>query len=239
MLDPVRAACVRAIDHIIATILDGPPGQELQWVPQLTPNLSEMTKSLGYVNIPLEFDVEEVNGWQQYGAKVSHPHGGGSTVLLYRTKLAGKPGDPVREHLERSEYHIEPVQRESIVRMLRAWRRELESPLVLNSDPLDNSGSSAEPLTDRLTNIANSLTDRQRTILRELFGEKAFNRDSLLRTNEIARLCSGPQAHPNAFKQPLAELAMTGLTESRTGRGGGIWLSPLGKEVAAHLSGAS
>jgi DNA-binding IscR family transcriptional regulator len=53
---------------------------------------------------------------------------------------------------------------------------------------------------------------------------------------EIAPRALGPQADANALKLVLAELRARGLTQAKTGRGGGCWLTDKGRRRAERLA---
>lgn len=77
----------------------------------------------------------------------------------------------------------------------------------------------------------NALTDRQRDCMRALLKLGAFNADSRWRCQDIAVKAEGRDANVNGFKEPLSDLVLRGLAQSRTGREGGYWLTACGHKL--------
>jgi len=82
----------------------------------------------------------------------------------------------------------------------------------------------------------NRLTDRQRDCLHVLAEAKAFDVDSRLRADDIARKAEGRAANVDGFKVPLSELVIRGLIKSKVGREGGYWLTVEGRNLVAKNS---
>lgn len=79
----------------------------------------------------------------------------------------------------------------------------------------------------------NALTDRQRNCMRALLEFRAVDADSRQDAGDIAVKAEGRGANVNGFKEPLSDLVLRGLAESKTGRKGGYWLTRYGHELLA------
>jgi hypothetical protein len=79
------------------------------------------------------------------------------------------------------------------------------------------------------------LSHRQYDILKALYQLKAFTSDSRQTTATIACEAEGKHVNPESFKVPLAQLRYRTLVESKSGRGGGIWLTPAGKVLIRRV----
>jgi DNA-binding IscR family transcriptional regulator len=65
----------------------------------------------------------------------------------------------------------------------------------------------------------------------------AFNADSRAKTDEIADRLNLDSAQ---LKEPIAELVkVEKLLESKTGRGGGVWLTDMGKSTSKNSGNGS
>lgn len=241
MPDPLRARATIVINHLIGMIEDGEPGRELTGVVPLVGELKTLCTQMGYKLSPMHLHIEERDGWMLRLCDTCDPWGGGgSHTLLSKFKLAGQTGDKVREHLERMDYPIRPDNKQSMLRMLSTWRREFEHPLKRqeHEEPPARSADDARLIAENsLTPSVNRLTDRQRGILLTLLEQMAFDRDSRMRTEDIARAAEGPDAKAGGFKRPVADLALFGFTASVDGREGGVWLTDHGRAVAERLKG--
>ena len=78
-----------------------------------------------------------------------------------------------------------------------------------------------------------ALTDRQRNCLRALLEVRAFDADSRKRGQDIAVKAEGRDANANGFKDPLRNLVLRGLVQSKIGGAGGYWLTRRGRELLA------
>ena len=76
----------------------------------------------------------------------------------------------------------------------------------------------------------NDLSDRQRNCLQALAEQGAVDAEHRKSATEIAKL-AGAFNDVDSYKKPLADLSRRSLTFARCGRGGGYWLTPLGKQV--------
>lgn len=141
--DAVRVRCLRLIDQLIASIEEGKPGSELSSVRPLVWSLEEALRELDYERIPIQFELEERNGWCEEGFNLRYPWGGLQAVFLRKFRLHGKQGDQVRENDQSTENPISPDLKAEILRVLRAWRREIAGEIDAGAAP-----SGAQP-TDR------------------------------------------------------------------------------------------
>jgi hypothetical protein len=80
------------------------------------------------------------------------------------------------------------------------------------------------------------LSGRQEVVLQALLEMKAFDSDSRESTPRIAKAAEGEQADPNSFKEPISDLVTKKLVKTKSGRGGGCWLTPLGRVRAEKLA---
>ncbi len=87
----------------------------------------------------------------------------------------------------------------------------------------------------QLRNANDAITDRQRYILQALHNNKAFDREYLMTTADIAKEAEGPEANPENFKEPMSDLSYQGLIETKTGRSGGVWLTEEGIKLTEHI----
>jgi hypothetical protein len=79
------------------------------------------------------------------------------------------------------------------------------------------------------------LSDKQYLILQSMMELKARSADTRQNADSIAKSCDGKHASASAFKPLLSDLTKRKLTESKTGSGGGSWLTPHGVVVANRL----
>ncbi len=79
------------------------------------------------------------------------------------------------------------------------------------------------------------LSDRAQIILVAMLEMDAFDSDSRRSTEEIAAKGLGGHADANAHKGVMAELKTCQLVESKTGRGGGCWLTAAGRARTEKL----
>ncbi len=110
-------------------------------------------------------------------------------------------------------------------------RRQRDKAAATDGDRPEKLGDDRGKRPDASPEIWNSLTERQRNCLQALYESKAFDADSCLRASEIAVKVDGRGAGSESFKKPLSDLAMRELVASKTGRGGGSWLTAEGQEL--------
>lgn len=79
------------------------------------------------------------------------------------------------------------------------------------------------------------LSDRAQFVLVAMLQLGAIDSDKRRPTEEIAAKALGDQADANALKAVMSELNTRGLIDSKTGRGGGCWLTDKGRVRAAKL----
>ncbi len=79
------------------------------------------------------------------------------------------------------------------------------------------------------------LSEKQYLILETMKELDAMSADSRRTAVDIAKACDGKKADVNVFKPLLSDLTKRGLTKSKTGSGGGSWLTPKGIDVANSL----
>ena len=81
-----------------------------------------------------------------------------------------------------------------------------------------------------------ALSDKQYLILQTMLELNALSADTRKTADEIAKAADGKQADLNVFKPLLSDLTKKHkLTESKTGSGGGSWLTPLGIAVTNRV----
>lgn len=236
--DPDKSECLRTLDLLAAAIEDGEPGREIDGIRPLVWKLAGFIRNFGYERVPIQFDHEERDGWWTDGYQTVDPWGGHDhSVFLAKYKLTGAAGDQLREKLEEIRHSPFPEQIETVLRNLRAWRREIVSRPSADAVPgtLSNGGSADKPKLDVVA-ASNSLGDRQRGILLTLFQRHAFDRNTRMLTEQIAKLMEGPDAKPTGYKQPVADLSFHGYVESARGRDGGIWLTDEGRDLGRYLA---
>lgn len=81
-----------------------------------------------------------------------------------------------------------------------------------------------------------ALSERQYQILMALSEMKALSPDRRAATNELAKRAEGPSSPGENLKKAIADLVAKGYTGSKTGRGGGVWLTEKGAELAIQLT---
>ena len=79
------------------------------------------------------------------------------------------------------------------------------------------------------------LGERAQLVLTVLLEKEAFDSDHRQTTEDIAVAAVGPDADPNQFKEVIASLRKAGYVGTREGRGGGCWLTELGRQRAEKL----
>ena len=122
------------------------------------------------------------------------------------------------------------------------WRGLLPKPVpltpIMNRVPAGSSSvnsAAVVPADDEHATIARGLSDNARSVLRFLLDNDAVDLAQRYPKGDIADELGLPRDAVRVVRRRLAKLAR-GLIESKDGRGGGIWLSPAGKKVAAQIS---
>jgi len=108
--------------------------------------------------------------------------------------------------------------------------RGLRKMAELRNEPQHLQTVATRPLVDEL-----ALTDRQYAVLDALFDMKSFTPDQKMSTDEIAAKAGDRGPDPAGFKEPIADLGRHGLVKTKTGRGGGCWLSRDGRRFTEQL----
>lgn len=79
------------------------------------------------------------------------------------------------------------------------------------------------------------LSDRARDVLIAMLELGAVDSDSRKSTEEIAIRALGSHADANSLKSVMSELSTRRLIKTKTGRGGGGWLTPKGRSRVEKL----
>jgi len=87
------------------------------------------------------------------------------------------------------------------------------------------------PDQDRLAGIVRRLSNNSRSMLRLLLLHEAFCHASLVTLQYVAEELEISADAVRAANRAIREVSLS-LLESKTGRGGGVWLTPTGKAVA-------
>ena len=99
-------------------------------------------------------------------------------------------------------------------------------------------GASETPKLDAIAKVVEvpPLSEKQYLILETMWEFQALSADTRKTADEIAIRCDGKDADVNVFKPLLSDLTRNHkLTRSKTGRGGGSWLTEMGVEVAKRV----
>lgn len=91
-------------------------------------------------------------------------------------------------------------------------------------------------ITDTLTVAIPRLSPRQFDCLEALRGLGATNADKKATTGDVALHAEGKTAEPVNFKEPIASLKRQGLVHTQEGRGGGVYLTEIGLQVAERAA---
>lgn len=102
--------------------------------------------------------------------------------------------------------------------------KAVAKPLALQISEMFGAPPSEEPLSERA-----------RLVLVAMLELDAFDSDRRRPTDEIAVKALGTDTDPNALKSVMAELKTRRLINSKTGRGGGCWLTDNGRQRAEKL----
>lgn len=125
----------------------------------------------------------------------------------------------------------------------RVFRRRSE-PIILyrmTGGALSRTKAVAKPLALQISEIFGTptneepLSERARLVLVAMLELDALDSDRRQPTEEVAVKALGAGADPNALKSVMAELNTRGLINSKTGRGGGCWLTENGRQRAEKL----
>jgi hypothetical protein len=97
-----------------------------------------------------------------------------------------------------------------------------------------NEGKPAKTKQKNTSKSADKLSDRQLDIIGFLWEKKAINVGSRQQTREIADVILGKNLGADGLKRPISDLKRLGLIDTKTGSGGGCWLSPQGIALASN-----
>lgn len=86
--------------------------------------------------------------------------------------------------------------------------------------------------TGPITSEEEDLPERHRLILQAMLELRAVDAASRQTADDVVRKAGGRGADADQFKHPFAELVRLKMLESQTGRRGGYWLSPYGRQQA-------
>lgn len=78
------------------------------------------------------------------------------------------------------------------------------------------------------SDLVDSLTAREQEVLEALVAAGATSEDTLISRAHIAKAASGSSA--SNYGQPIANLSRKRLVQTKTGRRGGTWITPVGQE---------
>lgn len=127
---------------------------------------------------------------------------------------------------------------------LRQWNVNLEKngdleycPDVTRADtkapPASQAGS---PHQGVAAFVDDPISERAQLVLVAMLELEAFDSDRRQSTEVIACAALGEAADANALKAVMADLKTRHLVKSKTGRGGGCWLTNKGRARAEKLS---
>lgn len=111
----------------------------------------------------------------------------------------------------------------------------------LTEQALSRTKASAKPLAIQISELfgvppsEDPLTDRAQLVLIAMLELDAVDSDRRRSTEDIAIKALGNDADPNALKVVMADLKTRRLIDSKTGRGGGCWLTDAGIARAQKL----
>jgi len=72
-------------------------------------------------------------------------------------------------------------------------------------------------------------------VIQFLHQQRAFDKSSLCRTEDIAAGMTGRSNDQNSYKHAVAKLSSKGIVQTATGRRGGVWLTDKGEHLAADI----
>ena len=135
--------------------------------------------------------------------------------------------------------HIDNFAAASIfaVDVLMNWLDELEAE-PQPAAGVTGEAKQVEVAAEQITIIEQvpTLSDKQYLILEWMLSNGSISSENRTNNKEISLGVDGNLASEQAFKVPLAELRKTHeLIDSKTGRGGGCWLTPKGIAIAKML----
>lgn len=135
---------------------------------------------------------------------------------------------------------IEKNNEEEAARLAQAERLEAIRERAIASaapppQPVIRNAATPVPAIDPRPEVAEpSLSILQQNILMAMVGLSAFDSDSR-RTIPVIAKATAPKQSGSSFSGPIADLAFKKLVSTREGRGGGCWLTELGKIRAEKI----
>ena len=114
----------------------------------------------------------------------------------------------------------------------------------MTTEALNRTRASAKPRAEQLSELLGvpsgevQLSERAQCVLSAMLELDAVDSDRRRSTEAIAEKALGRGADPNALKNVMAELKTRNLIDSKTGRGGGCWLTVSGQMRAEKLRSA-
>lgn len=162
-----------------------------------------------------EDDVQQAVAWYAAGRT---PY-----VLLVPTRRRVTP--EVERLVRHSSGHLVVLAEAILADGDRRWMAAAEARVAVRHHLETVANCSDEPLSERAQLVL--------AAMREL---DAVDSDRRRPVEEIAPRALGPEADANALKLVLAELRAKGMARSKTGRGGGFWLTDKGRRRAERLA---
>jgi len=115
------------------------------------------------------------------------------------------------------------------------WRSELIVVYRMTGPALARPRPDAPEAKSEMASGDEPLSERAQFVLVAMLELGAIDSDSRSSTDEIVVKALGDQANPNSVKIVMSELNTRRLIDSKTGRGGGCWLTEKGCVRAAKL----
>jgi len=162
-----------------------------------------------------EGDLERAVAW--------HAAGRSPYVLLLPTHRRLTP--EVERLVRQSSGHLVVLAEAIVSDGGKRWTAAAEARVAVRHHLETVANCSDEPLSERAQLVL--------AAMREL---DAVDSDRRRPVEEIAPRALGPEADANALKLVLAELRAKGMARSKTGRGGGFWLTDKGRRRAERLA---
>lgn len=162
-----------------------------------------------------EGDLEQAVAW--------HAAGYSPYVLLLPTRRRVTP--EVERLVRHSSGHLVVLAEAILADGDRRWMAAAEAQVAIKRHLETAAACPDEPLSERA-----------QLVLAAMLELNAVDSDRRRPVEEIAPRALGPEADANALKLVLAELRGKGMARSKTGRGGGFWLTDKGRRRAERLA---
>lgn len=143
-------------------------------------------------------------------------------LLLLPTRRRATP--EVERLLQQSSGHLAVLAEAILSDGSRRWLAAAEALVAIERHLQTAAGAPDEPLSERA-----------QLVLVAMLELDAVVSDRRRPVEQIAPRALGPEADANGLKQVLAELRAKGMARSKTGRGGGFWLTDKGHRRAEWL----